>query len=281
MKLKLQLLILFLTFSFLNADNLRIEINQLSKNISDYKIIDVRLKTSYADGHIKGAVNFPIALTYDNKKINGKLIEPNKMQNILRELGLDVNDKVVIYDSGTFFNAARLFWSLEVYGFKDVKLLNAGYDEWDSLDLPISKQTPTPKKSNYIASIDNKRLATKFLTQIATKSPSQIIVDARVYNAFIGKESNAQRFGHIPKAINIPAKHNFTTKDNIQRLKDLKELKTIYKHVNKDKKIILYCDVGRVSSSNYFALRELGYNVANYDASWKEWGNDFNLPIEK
>ena len=48
---------------------------------------------------------------------------------------------------------------------------------------------------------------------------------------------------------------------------------------DKNKKIISYCDIGKISSSNYFALRQLGYEVANYDASWKEWGNDLELPI--
>ena len=33
------------------------------------------------------------------------------------------------------------------------------------------------------------------------------------------------------------------------------------------------------ATTNYFALRELGFDVAAYDASWREWGNDYNLPI--
>jgi thiosulfate/3-mercaptopyruvate sulfurtransferase len=31
----------------------------------------------------------------------------------------------------------------------------------------------------------------------------------------------------------------------------------------------------------YLALRLLGYNVLNYDASWQEWGNDPAVPIFK
>lgn len=279
MKLKLQLIILFLSFISLNAEDLRLQIEELSKNISNYKIIDVRPQAVYRQGHIKNALNFPVSLTYDDLSSNGKLTEPKKMQEIVRKLGIDVNDKIAIYDDGTFFDSARLFWSLEVYGFKFVKLLNSGFEEWDNMDLPISEETPQIKESLYIASVDNKKLATKFSTQIATKSPFMIVMDARKYSAYIGEESNAKRFGHIPAAISRPATHNISSANNFSKLKGMKELEELYKDVDKSKKIISYCDVGRVSSSNYFALRQLGYDVANYDASWKEWGNDSELPI--
>lgn len=279
MKLKLKLIILFFSFVFLNADDLRLQMEQLSKNILNYKIIDVREVNLYQEGHISNALNLPVALSYDDKSINGKLTEPNKMQEIIRKLGIDVNDQIVIYDDGTFFDSARLFWGLEVYGFKNVKLLNGGFNEWNKLNFLVSKETPDIKESNYIASVDNKKLATKFSTQIATKSPSIIIMDARKYIAYIGEESIAKRFGHIPEAISKPATHNIATVNDFPKLKDLKELEELYKDIDKSKKIISYCDIGRVSSSNYFALRQLGYDVANYDASWKEWGNDSELPI--
>ena len=63
------------------------------------------------------------------------------------------------------------------------------------------------------------------------------------------------------------------------RLKSRQELSELYKDLPKDKKIITYCSVGLASSLEYLVLRELGYDVANYDASWKEWGNDASLPI--
>lgn len=279
MKLKLQLIFLFFGFLSLNAEDLRLQIDQLSKDISTYKIIDVRPTAEYQKGHIKNALTFPIALTYNDKSVNGRLTEPNKMQETLRKQGLDVNDQVVIYDDGTFFDAARLFWGLEVYGFKHVKLLNGGFEEWSNLDLPVSKENTETKESAYIASVDNKKLATKFSTQIATKSPFMLIMDARSYNAYIGEESNAKRFGHIPEAISRPAIHNISSSNNFSKLKEIKELEELYKDIDKSKKIISYCDIGKISSSNYFSLRELGYDVANYDASWKEWGNDSELPI--
>ena len=268
-----------LTILSLNAQTLRIESNELIQDIDNYTILDTRSAQQFLQGHIKGALNFPITKTYDNQQINGKISSPDKISKILRTLGLNIDQKIVVYDGGSFFDAARLFWTLEVYGFKNIKMLNMGYDDWQIKDYPTSTKIKKVKPSNYITIINSNRLATKFTTQIATINPNQLIIDARATAAYDGKNSSAKRFGHIPSAKNIPATSNIDHNAKNASLKTISELKNIYKGLDKNKKIIIYCAVGRISSTNYFALRELGYNVANYDSSWKEWGNDFSLPI--
>lgn len=270
--------VFFLNINLL-ASSLRIEVDELSKNLNNYKIIDVRITEKYSLNHIQGALNFPADLTYHEKSINGKITQPNKMQAIIRSLGLNVNDNIVIYDEGTFFDASRVFWALEVYGFSNVKLLNGGFEYWENLNYKTSNEKVDIKESNYISTIDNQKLATKFTTQLATRNNSQIIIDARDNQSYVGNESSAKRFGHIPKAINIPAYDNLKKINNVSKLKEYDELTQIYKNLKKDKKVVIYCTIGKIASTNYFALRELGYDVANYDASWKEWGNDFNLPV--
>lgn len=279
---KIQIICLLLTIATisLNAKSLRIESKELSNNLSDYKILDTRSNKLYKKGHIEGALNFPIDLTYENKQKNGRLTNPIKMQDIIRKIGLKLDSKIVIYDDGTFFDATRLFWALEVYGFTNVKLLNMGYENWDFSDYKVSQVDTKTTPSNYIAQINSKRLATKFTTQIATKNPNQIIIDARPQKAYLGKVSSASRFGHIPKAQNFPASHNINYENSNAELQNIDKLKELYKEVDKTKKIVIYCAIGRISATNYFALRELDYDVANYDASWKEWGNDATLPIK-
>ncbi|MGB5867406.1 MAG: rhodanese-like domain-containing protein [Arcobacteraceae bacterium] len=272
--------VLFLSTTIaVNAKSLRIEPEQLVSNLENFKILDTRESALYKEGHIKGALNFPISLTYEHIKSNGKLTNPIKMQEKIRELGLDIDSNVVIYDDGNFFDASRLFWTLEVYGFTNVKLLNTGYDNWEFSNYAISTTAPIIMPSQYISQINSKRLATKFTTQIATKNPNQIIIDARDQQDYIGKKSSAKRFGHIPKALNVPGSHNLDKTNTVSKLKSVDKLKELYKDIDKSKKVVLYCAIGRVAASNYFALRELDYDVSNYDASWKEWGNDLALPI--
>lgn len=277
---KIVVIAMLLLSASLGAVSLRLEPVDLSKNLSGYKILDARDSALFAKGHIDGAYNFSAALTFDNLKQNGKISQPDKMQKLLRSLGLSTGDKIVLYDDGGFFDAARLFWTLEAYGFTNVKMLNGGFGEWEAKALGVSTKILTPKESGYIATINNKKLATKFTTQIALKNPNQTIVDARGLNAYIGKESSATRFGHIAKAIHIPAVHNLSGDKNTPKLRTTAELSKLYQGVGKNQKVIIYCAVGKSSGTNYFAMRELGYDVANYDASWNEWGNDVVLPIE-
>ena len=275
---RLLILLTLLSTLTLNADSLRISAQTLNDNLDKYKIVDTRDNSNYTQGHIPNAINFPISKTYAHMQENGKLTNPLTMQKIVQNLGLNANDPIVIYDDGSFFDAARLFWALEVYGFENVKLLDSGYKQWIQKNYKYSLKTPKITQSDYITIIDNNRLATKFSTQIATRNPNQIIIDARPDKAYEGKISSAKRYGHIPKALSIPASHNIDTTLNSIQLKDSKELAKIYKDIDKNKKVIIYCAIGKISATNYFALRELGYNVSNYDASWKEWGNS-TLPI--
>ena len=265
------------------GSNLRISaIELVNQNTNSIVIIDTRSKLLYDQGHIKGALNFPVLKTFENLDQNGKIVNPASFGEIARKLGLNINDKIIVYDEGSFFNSSRLFWTLEVYGFKNVRLLSDSYTFWVKNNYPISNIPIKHTKSDYIPTIDSTKLATKFSTQIAIRNPNQIIIDARSNKGYNGEVSTALRFGHIPKAINLPAQHNINKKsDGSQSLHSRINLEKIYSKLDKKKKVIIYCEVGKLSSTNYFAMRELGFNVSNYDSSWKEWGNEFHLPIIK
>ena len=274
--------VIFVQSSIASADTLRVSPEWLKSHLQDKNlvILDARPVSDYNIIHISGALSFPDGLTYQQKSNGGNIVEPDVMQVFLRERGIGEDNLVVVYDAGQLIDAARLFWALEVYGL-NVKILNTGFDNWEKNDYPVGSGIPKVKPGNYIASINHRRIASKFTTQLAVKNSHQVVMDARSTEAYNGKKSSAKRFGHIPTAINIPVSKNIKKIDGIKMLRDINELKGIYSSLSKDEKVIIYCEIGRISSTNYFALRELGYDVANYDASWREWGNDLSLPIEK
>jgi thiosulfate/3-mercaptopyruvate sulfurtransferase len=50
--------------------------------------------------------------------------------------------------------------------------------------------------------------------------------------------------------------------------------------VSDDSEVVTYCNGGVSASYALLALRVAGFaNSANYDGSWKEWGNDYSSPI--
>lgn len=142
----------------------------------------------------------------------------------------------------------------------------------------ISTKDFIPEKQNFIPRIDNSKLETKLGTLLAIKKKT--IIDGRKSAHYLGKESNAKRFGHIPTAQNYPCTQNYQVTESGNKMRDLKDLKPLYKNLPKDKEIILYCDGGAEAALNYIVLQELGYKAAVYDGSWIEWGNDDQVPIQ-
>lgn len=281
----LRFLTLLLVSANLSAQSLRISADGLHQLISEESapiILDVRSNQAFVEGHIPKAQHFSLSLSYTNRKIDGRIAKPAVIQKAFRERGIDTNTSVVIYDNGDLVDAARIFWLLEAYNIKTVKVLDGGFSLWNAKNLPVSTHTSQPvTSSHYVASINHNRLANKFTTLLATLNNSLLIIDARTSQDYSGLNSSAIRAGHIPSAINIPAAENFNQSGTIKTIKPIEQLKSLYRTIPDHKKVIVYCSTGRLSSANYLAMRELGLDVANYDASWQEWGNDPSLPIER
>jgi len=249
-----------------------VSVDWLKQNINNPKvvIVDVQPKNKYLKGHIKGAVNMP-GQPDAQILFNPQLLMPqlDNIKDTLSDAGIDKDSLVVVYDSGVFMWAARLYWILEHLGHKNVALLKAGYGAWNKGELPISTTIYKTKRKEFIPRIDNDKIKTKLDTLLAIDKKT--IIDGRKNIHFKGKESLAKRFGHIPSAVNYACTQNYEVTTSGNKMKDLDDLKNVYKDLPKDKEIIAYCDGGAEAALNYIVFQELGYNVAVYDGSWLEW----------
>jgi thiosulfate/3-mercaptopyruvate sulfurtransferase len=255
-----------------------VDINYLKEHLNDTDvvIVDLRKELVFNKEHIKNAVNIP---AYENLFAQGYFMPGlNELKQLFSKAGINSDMHVIAYDNGDFIWAARLYWILETLGHTKVSILDVGFNYWKNKQLPTSTQAISPSYKEFVPRVDDTKLQTKLGTLVSIGEKT--IIDGRQTSHYLGEESLAKRFGHIPTAQNYACTQNYQVSQTGNEMKDLQTLKKMYEHLPKDKEIILYCDGGAEAALNYVVLQELGYKVSVYDGSWVEWGNDENVPIE-
>lgn len=257
---------------------LMVDVAWLQQNVNnpDVIVVDVRPEDAYKKGHIPGAVSIDVNLL--QSKPNSLILAPDKAADVLGKKGIDGSKRVVLYGEGKEI-AFLEFWMLDYLGVPDVKVLDGGIEAWEKAGGQLSQEERTLPATTFKPNPDKSKIVSVDDVLAALKDPKVQILDVRTPGEFKGTDVRALRGGHIPGAINIPYEDNF--QENSTVLKPLSELEKMYAgKLDKAKTIIVYCQTGTRSTNTYLVLKELGYKVRNFDASWVVWGSRVDLPAE-
>src|SRR6185312_16353810 len=94
----------------------------------------------YAAGHIPGAVFFDIDAIADHAvDLPHMLPTPEAFAEAAGELGLRRDATIVAYDAYGVRASARVWWTLKVMGFPDVRVLDGGLKAWRAAGLPVER----------------------------------------------------------------------------------------------------------------------------------------------
>lgn len=84
-------------------------------------------KAEYLEGHIPGAVFFDIdAIADHTTNLPHMLPPPSGFAEAMEKLGLGDGMRFVVYDASNLQGGARVWWTLRVFGARDVKILAGG-----------------------------------------------------------------------------------------------------------------------------------------------------------
>jgi thiosulfate/3-mercaptopyruvate sulfurtransferase len=254
------------------------------------RVVEVDVDTAaYDEGHIQNAVGWAWN-TQLCDTVQRDIIPKGQFEKLMSDAGIGNDTTVVLYGDNNNWFAAWALWQLQIYGHKDVRLMNGGRKKWVAEGRDLTKDAPKVSAASYEASGPDYSIRS-FLPDVqkAVSSKSVEMVDVRSPDEFTGKilsppglPETCQRGGHIPGASNIPwAK----ACNDDGTFKSADELKSLYQAagITGTKPIIAYCRIGERSSHSWFVLKYLlGLNnVTNYDGSWTEWGNLVGAPVEK
>ena len=122
------------------------------------RVLDIRTPDEYAKDHIPQALSAPYGLWRGPATNPGQLIEQDALQQLIRQLGIDENQHVVVYSHGEdqtdFGAAARVYWTLKYAGLPYLSLLNGGYQQWKKDGFPVEQVIPEVAVSDYVVEPD-------------------------------------------------------------------------------------------------------------------------------
>lgn len=265
--------------------------NLINKNVF---ILDIRNKIdkggieAFKKGHIPGAVHSDYlndGWRIKKNNIPGLLPGENSYIKLIQNIGIKNNDHVIIVPAGVsatdFGSAARVYWTLKIYGHEKISILDGGYSDWkknysDIIEVGLN----TKPKSNYQIKFNDSMIINSSEISQIIKNGEILLIDARTQAQWRGQNKHpaALRSGRIPTGILKWQENNYDVSSN--KLKSITELKKIYKDIG-DVPVVSYCNTGHWASTNWFVLSELlkKAKVKLYDGSMVDWTNNPNLPV--
>lgn len=240
-------------------------------------------RADYDTNHISGAlfVDWTRDITNPDSPNGTQIAQPDVYAALMSRLGVGADTFVVAYDDAGGMLAARLWWTLNVYGHARAAVLDGGWIKWTAENRPVTAEVPQVTPATFTPRYDAALRRTIDQVHAALQNGQAALLDVRTIEEFTGKTSRARRMGHIPGALNFPRAQMLAPDSTLLPLETLRARFTELKLNNPDGEIIVYCNSGASASYGLLALRAAGItNATVYDGSWKEWGNDETRPIE-
>jgi thiosulfate/3-mercaptopyruvate sulfurtransferase len=237
-------------------------------------------------GHIPGArlVDFEktrVSRMVEGKKIDKMLPSAEEVQALMRGLGVNAGDALVITAQGESFEevdmAARLYWTLKTYGQRDLALLDGGNAAWIAAGFAVvTEAMPQLAAGDWQATRDDRWLAE--IDDLLPGRRSPLLVDARPLPQYLGlfhKKPAVTAGGHVKGAVSFPPDLQTRQVGRAQTFMSAAQYRDVLADIGVKPKrsVITYCNTGHMAAGAWFVLSEImGVpNARLYDGSMHEW----------
>ena len=265
-----------------------VDTSWLENNINDVKIIDCswHMPQTKRDGFVEyKEEHIPEAIFFDldkNSKLDTDL--PHMLTDliswgkIMSKMGIENNDRIVVYDNSDVISSCRCWYNLIYYGHdpKLVHVLNGGLKKWKEEKRLTNNKKVFTKTSNYLCTENKELVKNKNQIDHNIDTKEFNVIDARSRKRFEGKVAEPReglRSGSITNSFCLPFSdlinedHTFISKDKIR------EKFESFKLTN-EKNVVFSCGSGVTACvlALAYSLINAKYMPTIYDGSWAEYG---------
>ncbi len=194
----------------------------LKKRLGYVVVIDTRGPKAAKAGHIQGAVAMPLDQVISQRE----------------QFPLDKKAYLIFYSDGTDIDKLKkVTKQVAGWGYKNVFILDGGYQGWLGAKGPIQKDMVRTKIFYLPRPHPGEITGDEFMNIVNNKPQDKLVLDVRTKAETAG--------GMLPGAVNIP----------------VDELSERIKELPKDKEIVTHCRTGLRAEMGYNILRNAGYNA--------------------
>lgn len=250
---------------------------------SDLLIVDLCQPQNWRQAHIAGAVHVtPTELVSGIPPASGSLPPLGQLRALFARIGYAPHKHIVAYDDEGGGWAGRFLWTLDVIGHKRYSYLNGGLYAWYHEKHPVTAEVGDVKpNTNLNIALDPAAIADLDTVRAAIGKPGIKIWDARSREEYLGLRSSSLRAGHIPGAVNLDWLDLMDRSRNLRLLPEAElRAKLAAIGIESGDTIITHCQSHHRSGLTWLVAKALGFPAKAYHASWGEWGNRDDTPIE-
>lgn len=234
-------------------------------------------RAEYAAGHIPGAVYVDLDRELAGASgARGRHPLPDlaRFGSAMRRAGVSSGRRVVVYDGGQGWAAARAWWLLRWTGHPDVRVLDGGLPAWEGA---LSVAEPAPAEGDFRPEPGAEGHLDA--DAAAALARSGVLLDARAAERYRGDVEPIDRVGgHIPGAVSAPTNENVGADG---RFLPADELRARFDALGARDggQVGVYCGSGVSGAHEVLALAVAGIPAALYVGSWSEWSSDPSRPV--
>ena len=211
------------------------------------------------------------------------MLDANAFNKAAKELGIDNDSALVVYDEHGIYSSARAWWMFRSMGHKNVVVLNGGLKSWIQGGYPVEPSgTGSYAPGNFNGNFNEGYFKDSRQVLDTISNAKELVVDARANDRFKGlveEPREGLRSGHIPGSVSLP----YADLMKNEKLLGKNQLSAIFEdRLPKTEKMIFSCGSGVTACILALGAEIAGIeNISVYDGSWTEWGSMHELPIEK